>query len=57
MKSWKVAIVETNVGVKAWHARCLDCGWESKRKDREPQAVKLAKSHGAAHAQTQKGTK
>jgi hypothetical protein len=45
-KMMRVAIVETDVyGVKAYHARCLECGWESKRKDREVQAVADAKKH------------
>lgn len=42
----RVAIVETDVyGVKAYHCRCLECGWESKRKDREKQAVEDSKKH------------
>jgi len=42
----RVAICETNVlGVKAYHARCFNCGWQSKRKNLEITAVKIAKNH------------
>lgn len=42
----RLAIVETDVyGVKAYHARCLECGWESRRKDYENQAITDAKKH------------
>jgi hypothetical protein len=43
-----VAVVETNVfGAKAYHCRCLnkDCRWESKRYDKENQAVNKAQHH------------
>ena len=46
MQKILVAIVETDVfGAKAYHCKCLNCKWTSKRKDREAQAVKLAKKH------------
>lgn len=41
-----VAIHETDVcGVKAYHARCVTCGWETRRYDREKTAVKHARAH------------
>jgi hypothetical protein len=46
----KVGIYETDVlGVKAYHARCLECGWQTKRFDREKTAVAAARTHGAEH--------
>jgi len=42
----KVGIIESDVfGVKAFHCKCFKCGWQSKRKDREKQAVEIAKKH------------
>jgi len=42
----KVAIVETSVfGVKAYHCKCLTCGWKSKPRDTESQAVTVGKAH------------
>lgn len=50
----KVAVVETDVlGVKAYHYRCMECGEEGKRKDREVQAVKMAKAHAIKHVKEQ----
>jgi len=44
--STKVAIVETDVfGVKAYHAKCLGCGWMTKRFNRQNTAVKHARDH------------
>lgn len=41
-----VAIVETDVyGCKAYHFRCLICGEEGKRQDRNAAAVRQAKAH------------
>lgn len=41
-----VAIIETDVfGAKAYHCRCLDCGWTSKRYDAESRAVHFARRH------------
>lgn len=45
-KRIEVGIFETDVlGAKAYHARCLKCGWQCKRYDREAAAVHLAKKH------------
>jgi hypothetical protein len=42
-----VGIYETNVlGAVAWHCRCFNCGWESKRNDLREITVKLAHRHG-----------
>ena len=39
-------IIETNVfGCKAYHFRCLTCGVQSKRHDRQSHAVNQAKKH------------
>lgn len=41
-----VAIIETEVfGVKAYHCKCLKCGWESKRKNSEESAIDLGRKH------------
>jgi hypothetical protein len=41
-----VAIIETDVyGAKAYHAHCLTCGWECKRKDKEDSALRIGKNH------------
>ena len=45
-KVTRVGVYETSVfGVKAYHTRCLECGKETKRRDKESQAVKDAKKH------------
>lgn len=42
----KVAVIETDVyGANGYHTRCLDCGAETKRRDREAAAVRDAKKH------------
>lgn len=51
--STKVAIYETDVyGVKAYHAKCLECGWETKRFSKQSTAVRHGEGHGC-----QKGRK
>lgn len=42
----RVVIVETNVlGQLAYHARCLECNWTSRRFETEARAVAVAKEH------------
>lgn len=42
----QIAIHETDVfGSKAYHCKCLTCGWQSKRKNTEKQAIKDAGKH------------
>jgi hypothetical protein len=51
-----VGIFETNVcGAVAWHCRCFNCGWQSKRFDSNSKVVRLAKSHGEKCAYPQTG--
>jgi len=53
----KIGIIETDIfGVKAYHARCFDCKWKSKRYDKEKQAVKAARKHGEGHIIKRKRT-
>jgi len=42
----RVAVIETDVlGAKAWHSRCLECGDQTKRRNRPSQAIDDAKAH------------
>lgn len=41
-----VYVCETDVfSVKAYHARCPRCGWQTKRYDHEAEAIRKAKGH------------
>lgn len=43
-----VEIVERRVfDIPAYTARCTACGWHSRPKDKEPEAVQAARAHGA----------
>ena len=44
------AIYETDVfGTKAYHVKCFNCNWQSKRFDAEKTAKKHAEKHAATH--------